>query len=242
MVACGSGLEGKNIVSVATPSIVARATPDYLTGATISPDKVIWMERHLPKQPGRALDLGCGAGLYAKWLLARGWKVTGVDVAPASVAGLQTLHHDIENGLPFSGGSFDAVLAWDVLEHLASDFTPWKEIARVLVPGGRLLGSVPNDADERLRSHNVVFKHRSDKTHQREYSVMMVEERIRRVSLTLLELRPQGPVSPQVFVEFIRWPWLRRPSARMIGGLRRLGILVFGELFADLFFVAQKEA
>lgn len=224
------------------PPLKPNRTPDYLTGATISPDKVIWMERHLPAPPGRALDLGCGAGLYAKWLADRGWKVTAVDVAPAPLAGVQVLQHDLEVGLPFPGHSFDAVLAWDVLEHVRADGPMWQEIARVLVPGGRLLGSVPHDADERLRAHNVVFKHRSDKTHQREYSAAMVRERVQQASLTMVELGLRGPVSPQVVVEFIRWPWLRRPVARMIGGLRRLGILVFDELFADLFFACRKEA
>lgn len=36
--------------------------------------------------PGRALDLGCGAGGNALALAARGWRVTGVDLAPRAVA------------------------------------------------------------------------------------------------------------------------------------------------------------
>ncbi|WP_171053234.1 SAM-dependent methyltransferase [Streptomyces marianii] len=36
--------------------------------------------------PGRALDLGCGSGGNALALAERGWRVTGVDLAPRAIA------------------------------------------------------------------------------------------------------------------------------------------------------------
>ena len=36
--------------------------------------------------PGRALDLGCGAGRHAVWLASRGWRVAAVDGSDAAVA------------------------------------------------------------------------------------------------------------------------------------------------------------
>ncbi len=45
--------------------------------------------------------------------------------------------------LPFADESFDVVAAFDVVEHCASDAEALTEIARVLVPGGRPLMSVP---------------------------------------------------------------------------------------------------
>lgn len=35
---------------------------------------------------GRALDLGCGRGLYAPELARRGWQVVGIDNVPAAIA------------------------------------------------------------------------------------------------------------------------------------------------------------
>jgi SAM-dependent methyltransferase len=46
--------------------------------------------------------------------------------------------------LPFRTGSFDLVIAMWVLEHLAQPETVFREIRRVLVPGGHLLFLTPN--------------------------------------------------------------------------------------------------
>lgn len=49
------------------------------------PDRIVAAEA-AGLEPGRALDLGCGAGEVALALAVRGWAVTGVDLAERAVA------------------------------------------------------------------------------------------------------------------------------------------------------------
>jgi 2-polyprenyl-3-methyl-5-hydroxy-6-metoxy-1,4-benzoquinol methylase len=58
--------------------------------------------RHFP--PGRALDLGCGAGRNAIWLAEHGWSVTAID---GSATAVETLR----NRASSSGVNIDAQVA-----------------------------------------------------------------------------------------------------------------------------------
>ena len=86
------------------------------------------------------LDLGCGKGRFAERLAARGAKVVGVDVAPSMIASARGFPRVLGTArrLPFSAGAFDAVIAVEVFEHLASTSISAVliEVRRVLRPGG----------------------------------------------------------------------------------------------------------
>jgi len=51
----------------------------------VEPEPII-MEEVKGLKPGRALDLGCGAGGNALWLAEQGWEVVGVDWAESGIA------------------------------------------------------------------------------------------------------------------------------------------------------------
>ena len=111
-----------------------------------------WIDRALQDVPGggAVLDLGCGAGEpVARYLIARGHAVTGVDFAPAMLelcrarfAGAQWIEADMR-ALSL-GRCFDAIIGWDSFFHLTQeeqrDALP--RIAGHLAPGGRLLLTV----------------------------------------------------------------------------------------------------
>ncbi|MEU1588472.1 methyltransferase domain-containing protein [Micromonospora sp. NPDC005710] len=93
------------------------------------------------------LDVGCGAGHYAAELLARGARVTGIDVsatllrhAHARAARAQLRLHDLEQPLHFAAdASFDGVLCALVINHLTNRRQLLAEMRRVLRPAGWLV-------------------------------------------------------------------------------------------------------
>ncbi|MFB3778004.1 MAG: class I SAM-dependent methyltransferase [Bryobacteraceae bacterium] len=98
----------------------------------------------------RLLDLGCGPGHVSRLLAGRGFEVTGVDKAPPETPagpGLQFLAGDLEHGIPEGAGRFDIVVCGDVLEHLRDPGRLLREIAGVLLPGGKLIASLPNSGN-----------------------------------------------------------------------------------------------
>lgn len=70
-----------------------------------------------------------------------------IDASEAAVARLRESGGRASVGdagaLPFADASIDLACAFDVIEHLADDGPPLRELARVLRPGGVLIASVP---------------------------------------------------------------------------------------------------
>lgn len=96
----------------------------------------------------RVLDLGCRSGALTRHFL-EGNQVVGVDIdetalAAAAALGIEPVVADVEAPLPFADGSFDVVVAGELLEHLRLPSALVSEIHRVLRPGGVHVGSVPN--------------------------------------------------------------------------------------------------
>jgi SAM-dependent methyltransferase len=94
------------------------------------------------------LDLGCRYGALTRAYLA-GNEVVGVDVdrtalAEAAKLGIETVWADADEPLPFEDGSFDAVVAGELLEHVRFPDRLVAEVRRLLRPRGVFAGSVPN--------------------------------------------------------------------------------------------------
>ncbi len=94
--------------------------------------------------PRTVLDVGCGSVAYVNF---RNAEVTGIDVCQANVDRNQKLAHkivaDVEK-LPLPKETFDAVLCWDVLEHLSSPMGTLERLCGCLTPGGIMVIAFPN--------------------------------------------------------------------------------------------------
>lgn len=113
---------------------------------------------HLPPTSARVLDIGVGQGLVLRELARRGYRnLVGWDIAEDCIAQAhkngvpgQLEHVDALEGLARVGaGSFDCILAKDLLEHLPReqvvDFLCG--VHRALAPGGVFLARLPNMAN-----------------------------------------------------------------------------------------------
>ncbi|MGV3758259.1 MAG: class I SAM-dependent methyltransferase [Actinomycetota bacterium] len=97
--------------------------------------------------PGRALDLGCGEGVYATHLAQQGWSVVGIDFVPAALdaarrraeqAGveLELVEGDVLDHRPAM--PYDLVLDSGCLHHLPKPKVPAyrRRLDEWLAPGG----------------------------------------------------------------------------------------------------------
>lgn len=95
------------------------------------------------------LDVGTGSGSNLRLLGEMGFAdFAGLDHHDAAIywcerKNLGHVHKGDITGIPFADGSFDLVLATDVIEHVDDDMAALREIRRILKPGGRALITVP---------------------------------------------------------------------------------------------------
>jgi ubiquinone/menaquinone biosynthesis C-methylase UbiE len=116
-----------------------------------------WIDALPVPSDGRALDVGCGAGVLSMALARRGYCVHAVDAAPEMVAvasdtaaraglGRFTAEHGDAHALDFDDDSFDLVVALGLLPWLRSETRGVGEMARVLKPGGVLIATADHRA------------------------------------------------------------------------------------------------
>jgi len=101
--------------------------------------------KYIPEHAtGRLVDLGCG-----KVPLFEAYRPYIIDNVCVDWGG--TLHKsphldyecDLNQSLPLPDAQFQTIILSDVLEHIAEPERLWREMARLLTPGGKVLMNVP---------------------------------------------------------------------------------------------------
>ena len=103
---------------------------------------------HVPPSARRVLDLGCATGTTGAALKARQpAHVTGIELEPTYAAEArahldEVIEADVEQAQPH--GTFDTLIAADVLEHLKDPWAALRRYAGALEPHGTAVVSLPN--------------------------------------------------------------------------------------------------
>ena len=119
--------------------------------------------------PGTSvIDVGCGAGRHSFEAYRRGADVIAFDQNAAELAEVDTMLQAMGQAgeapasakaqvvvgdalaLPYPDGTFDCVIASEILEHIPEDESVIAELIRVLKPGGSLAVTVPRWLPERI--------------------------------------------------------------------------------------------
>ncbi len=110
-------------------------------------------------KPGdRILEIGCGIGSIVFELSGKGYDITGIDISSEAIEYGRKKYGDIRlevqaaETLPYEDESFNAVLSFDLFEHIASIDKHISEVERVLRPGGHYLFQTPN------KYSNVIYE------------------------------------------------------------------------------------
>jgi len=118
-------------------------------------ERLVRRLREVSPKPGCHLECAAGVGSLSLTLAREGRLVVAADLSPLS---LSVLHRrarasglgehvlpvvaDITR-LPFSDGTFESASSAETLEHIPGHENAVSELARVLAPGGWLVGTVP---------------------------------------------------------------------------------------------------
>ncbi len=164
--------------------------------------------------PGVALEVGCGEGWMLDALRAEGWRVVGFErtfdalrqgrsadrTLPMFVGSLDAIR---------PGAQFDAVVLFQVLEHVSTPMEVLSRCAALLKPGGTLIVGVPNARSWQARMFGAHWFHLDVPRHLFHFSPGALAWALHEVGL-----RPDPPT----FASFEHDPygWVQ-------SGLNRLG-------------------
>lgn len=121
----------------------------------INPLRLDWIDDIASIAGKKVLDIGCGGGILAESMAARGATVTGIDLSDKALSVARL--HLFESGLnvdyqlvsaeafaDVQQGAFDVVTCMEMLEHVPDPASTIKACAHLVKPGGHVFFSTLN--------------------------------------------------------------------------------------------------
>jgi SAM-dependent methyltransferase len=158
---------------------------------------------------GNLLDLGSADGLTLKELisLASPKQAIGIELSDdllshAKANGVNVIKGDVEN-LPsqITSSHFTIVTALALIEHLENPLACFKEVHRVLRPGGIFVASAPNPFWDNLSSKLHIHKEQSH--HQQEITPSKFKELVEKAGLQFTGFKP-FMFAPIAFLPYLK--------------------------------------
>jgi 2-polyprenyl-3-methyl-5-hydroxy-6-metoxy-1,4-benzoquinol methylase len=160
----------------------------------------------VPAQAGRALEMGCGAGVLGERLKLSGKAahVTGIELSTHAAALARSRLDVVQIGdvesMPLDAwsGQFDTLIVADVLVHLRD---PWAALFRLrdcLKDGGTVVASIPNIAHYKIIKKLLFTDWRYepggilDHTHLRFFTRGSIEDLFRNAGFEILRIEQEG--------------------------------------------------
>lgn len=109
------------------------------------------MDRAQISPPARIFEVGFGPGRFMRWARSKGFRVSGCEIVELYVLdaladNFEALHRDGIAALTASDCEFDAIVLFDVLEHMTlHEISELLAVAQArLVRGGKVIARFPN--------------------------------------------------------------------------------------------------
>jgi 2-polyprenyl-3-methyl-5-hydroxy-6-metoxy-1,4-benzoquinol methylase len=196
-----------------------------------------------PAGAGPVVDIGCGQGQLVRLLLADGYNAEGVDVSAEQVAFAHSAGvHQVREGdyrdvFAQRVGQFTAVVATDLLEHLAKPevLETFDLVTRALTPGGVFVARVPN-AVSPFGGH---IRH-GDFTHESWFTERSIRQLAAAAGLVLVSVMPCPPIAHGLVSAARVIAWKGVSACYRLALAAETGVLRGHVVTQNLTFVARK--
>lgn len=174
---------------------------------------------------GSVLEIGCGPGLMLAAFKRRGWQVLGIErnenIAKnvQEAHGIDVLTRPIET-LPLES-TFDLIILFHVLEHIAEPEAMLRECAERLSAGGRVIINVPNFASWQSRFAGSEWLHLDPPRHLIHFTPQTLNAMLDRTGLKPDNISFASP-------EHDPYGWIESLINRLTGNKNRLTRFLMG--------------